>query len=156
MSNKISVVKFSPFGEELLRYPAEVIERLGDERIVVEARFALQANPVGGMVIELEDRMVESYDSREWFNVLEVHDHATDELKGWYCNISYPAEIGRDQVSYRDLALDLVVLQDGRQEVLDEKEFAALELAETDKAQARQGLEVLQSRFQGQFSGIKK
>lgn len=156
MSHKITVVKYSPYGEEMMRYPAEVIERRNDERIVVEARFALQAHPVGGMVLDFEDRLVESYSSDEWFNVLEVHDRVTDTLKGWYCNVSYPADLGRDMVSYRDLALDLVVLPDGRQKVLDEDEFARLELPVEDKVQAREGLKELQRRFRKQFAGVKK
>jgi hypothetical protein len=156
MAARISVVKYSAYGEEMVRYPAMVLERLNDERIVVEAHFSLQAHQVGAMLLNLGDRFVERYTRDEWFNILEVHDQATDALKGWYCNVSYPAEIGRDQVSYRDLALDLVVLPDGRQEVLDEDEFAALELPEADMARARAGLQELQRRFGEQFAAVKK
>lgn len=156
MSNKITVVKYSPYGEEKIRYPAEVLERQGDERIVVEARFSPTEIQVGGLKLEVGDRFVESYSSKDWFNIYEVHGVRDDKLKGWYCNVSYPAEIGRDLVSYRDLALDLVVLPDGRQEVLDEDEFEALELAADVKATAREGLAELQQRFRERFEKNKK
>ena len=50
-------------------------------------------------------------------------------------------------VSYVDLALDLWVSIEGKQTVLDEDEFEALELNEELRTGARRGLEELKQLF---------
>jgi len=52
-----------------------------------------------------------------------------------------------NEISYVDLALDLWVAPDGTQTVLDENEFAALNLDTETRYQARAALEELQARF---------
>ncbi len=68
-------------------------------------------------------------------------------LKGWYCNVGKPAVIEDGILSYVDLALDLWVSPDGKQTVLDEDEFKALELDEELKAGALKGLDELKELF---------
>jgi predicted RNA-binding protein associated with RNAse of E/G family len=53
-------------------------------------------------------------------------------LKGWYCNIVRPARLEPEHIWSVDLALDLVVLPDGRWVVVDQEEFRKLELPEWD------------------------
>ena len=83
-----------------------------------------------------------------WYNILEIHDREDDRLKGWYCNIGKPAvmEAG-NKISYVDLALDLWVAPDGTQTVLDEDEFAALDLDDETRSKARAALAELQALF---------
>jgi predicted RNA-binding protein associated with RNAse of E/G family len=50
-------------------------------------------------------------------------------------------------ISYVDLALDLWVAPDGTQTVLDEDEFAALDLDAETRQQARAALEEVQRLF---------
>ena len=50
-------------------------------------------------------------------------------------------------IRYADLALDLLVFPDGRQLVLDEDEFAGLDLPRILQEQARAGLRELQRLF---------
>ena len=50
-------------------------------------------------------------------------------------------------VSYRDLALDLLVFPDGKQIVLDEDEFEALQIPQADKDEAIAALRELQLKF---------
>ena len=50
-------------------------------------------------------------------------------------------------ISYVDLALDLWVAPDGTQTVLDENEFAALNLETETRYRVRAALEELQARF---------
>ena len=69
-------------------------------------------------------------------------------MKGWYCNITEPAEILDGAVSYMDLAIDLLVYPDGRQLVLDMDEFAALELTDYQRHKALDALKELQHLFQ--------
>ncbi len=61
--------------------------------------------------------------------------------------MGYPAVLGAEVISYRDLALDLLVFPDGRQVVLDEDEFAALPLDARTRTQARRALATLQRHF---------
>ena len=115
--------------------------------MVLEADFSFERVQVGGLVILKGDRFIETYYTRRWYNVFEVHDRDDDSLKGYYCNVGYPAQLQDGQVSYRDLALDLVVLSDGQQQVLDEDEFEALALPEAVRRKALEGLKQLQELF---------
>jgi len=58
-----------------------------------------------------------------------------------------PAVIEDDVVSYVDLALDLWVSVDGKQTVLDEDEFAELELNDELSNNALNGLRELKTLF---------
>lgn len=69
------------------------------------------------------------------YNAFEVHA-ADGRLKGWYCNITRPARIADTEVSAEDLALDLWVDPQRRVTVLDEEEFAALDLSPVERTAA--------------------
>jgi predicted RNA-binding protein associated with RNAse of E/G family len=77
--------------------------------------------------------------SRNKSNIFEIR--ASDGLlKGWYCNVTRPARITRDEIAAEDLALDLWVEPDGTVQVLDEDEFARLELPPEEREAAREAL----------------
>ncbi len=99
------------------------------------------------MVLKRGDRFVETYFSDRWYNIYEIYDRDTNECKAWYCNVARPAEIEYGKVTYVDLALDLLVFPDNRQLVLDEDEFAALNITAEEAQNARQGLRELQDLF---------
>ena len=88
-----------------------------------------------------------TYFLARWYNVFEIYDRADGRLKGWYCNIASPAEVKGTVISYRDLALDLLVFPDGRQMVLDEDDFVTLRLSEAERAKALAALAALQALF---------
>jgi protein associated with RNAse G/E len=94
------------------------------------------------------DRFVEFYYSDRWYNIFEIYDRDDGEIKGWYCNVGMPAEFDDEVVSYVDLALDLWVSVDGKQTVLDEDEFGELNLTDTLRADALQGLHELKLLFE--------
>lgn len=150
MRTEITVVKCDHSGDELIRYPARVLVREQDQ-IVIEAHFGLEPQSVGGLLLEPGDRFVETYYPDRWYNIHAVHAGDSDALKGWYCNVSFPPEIGPDLIRYRDLALDLVVMPDGGQEVLDADEFEALALNAAAREAALTALDELQARFRQQF-----
>jgi protein associated with RNAse G/E len=79
---------------------------------------------LGYTTFETGDHFVEWFYTDRWYNIMEVRG-AGDRLKGWYCNVTYPAEFQPDHISYRDLALDLWVAPDGATLTLDEDEFDA-------------------------------
>ena len=141
--NLITVIKLNLARQETFRYTGQVLERRPDA-LVLEAYFNRPDLPFHGLVMGKGDRFVEGYFSRRWYNIFEMHDWQDGHLKGWYCNVTLPAEISPQQVAYVDLALDLLVFPDGKQLVLDEDEFNALELDPSTRAQALAALHELQ------------
>lgn len=150
--SSITVLKLNLDGQETWRYTGRVLEQHAD-RIVLEAHFNRDDLPFHGILLKCGDRFVETFYTDRWYNVFEIHDRDDDHLKGWYCNISHPAVIADGSLSYIDLALDLLVYPDGHQLVLDEDEFAELELSAEARQHARLALEELQASFTARFVG---
>jgi uncharacterized protein len=144
----LMITKYNADLEEVWHYDGRIIERT-PTMITLEAFFDKEDRPFHGIVLATGDRFLETYYSDRWYNILEIRDKTTDTLKGWYCNVTYPAKFEDGKVSYIDLALDLLVYPDGRQLVLDEDEFAELTLNEIDTQKAREALFELQSLFNG-------
>jgi hypothetical protein len=141
--NSLDVVKLDYKGREVFRYPGWELVRESNS-ITLEAFFSWGDTPVKDITLQRGDRFVETYYTDRWYNIFEIFVHDSDELKAYYCNIGYPARITDRVVSYRDLALDLLVLPDGRQFVLDEDEFQQLTLSEHTRQQALAGLASVQ------------
>lgn len=151
-SEKLTVLKLKPSGEVVWSYTGRLLEKDG-ARLVLEAFFDKDDHHESGMTFARGDRFVETYFTDRWYNVFTIYSRDEDHLRGWYCNIARPARLNGNTLSYVDLALDLLVFPDGRQVVLDEEEFAALELAEEEKATARQALLALQASFRDYLAG---
>jgi hypothetical protein len=132
-------------------YSGEFVER-GPNYIVIDARFDKDGVSMEDIPIKRGDHFIETYYSDRWYNIYEIRSGAGEGLKAWYCNVSYPAEITDERVTFRDLALDLLVYPDGRQLVLDEDEFATLELSPEDKQLALTGLQQLKDMFAEKFA----
>jgi hypothetical protein len=152
---KVTIRKLDYQGRLIISYPGEVLRR--DERsIVLRTRWDRKPMDLGFVVLETDDRWEERFFSDRWYNIFEIR--ASDgRLKGWYCNITRPAEIGADVVAAEDLALDLWVDATGEMEVLDEQDFAALPLTAEERTRARTALAKLQEQVrQGEppFDGI--
>jgi uncharacterized protein len=149
--NKMTVVKLDPQRQEIWRYSGEVLARSANA-VLIEAHFNRDDMEFHGMSLKRSDRFVEVYDRLRWYNVFEIYNRDDGALKGWYCNVTLPAEIEAEEIRYVDLALDLLVFTDGRQLVLDEDEFAELELDEATLVHARQALEELSALFHPGFT----
>lgn len=146
MKPDVQIIKRDHLGKEVIRYQGELLER-GVNQILLQAAFGLENVKLVDIPLAIGDVFLETYYSDHWYNIYEIHAKGDNKLKGWYCNVSYPAEIGKDIVIFRDLALDLLVYPDGRQVVLDEDEFAALDISEQDKVMALAGLAELRRTF---------
>lgn len=147
MKRPITVFKRNLAGEVTWQYTGQLLRR-EPEAVLLEARFNLPDTPFMGTLLKKNDRFVETFFTGRWYNIFEIHDREDDRIKGWYCNIGYPAVLeADDRLSYVDLALDLWVAPDGKQTVLDEDEFAALDLDATTRSKAREELEELQRLF---------
>lgn len=148
MSRKnIKVQKKNPAGEVTYEYKGVLLNRKQDS-IILEALFDRDDLLFQDVVFKTGDRFVEYYYSNRWYNIFEIHDRDHGRIKGWYCNVGLPAEIGDDVVSYVDLALDLWVSADGKQTVLDEDEFDELELTGDLHTGALKGLNDLKLLFE--------
>ncbi|MBT3389797.1 MAG: DUF402 domain-containing protein [Chloroflexi bacterium] len=145
-THPITVIKQNHTGAEVWRYDGKVITRTEDH-LVVEAFFDREDMRFHGMWLRRGDRFLETYYFEHWYNIFEIRAHENDQLRGWYCNVASPAEFDGRYVSYRDLALDLLVFPDGRQLVLDEDEFDDLPLTQVQKHKAQRALLELQARF---------
>jgi predicted RNA-binding protein associated with RNAse of E/G family len=147
--NDIGVLKLNLAGEVTWQYEGRVLRR-EPGAVTLEAYFNRADLPFQDVVFKEGDRFVETFYEDRWYNVFEIYDRDTDSLKGWYCNITRPAAVTADTVSYVDLALDLWVSADGRQTALDEDEFEALKLDAGERQQASSALAELQHRFETQ------
>jgi len=142
----ISVLKLNLAGQETWRYEAKVLQ-VSVNAVLLVAGFNRPEMMFHGILLGQGDPFVEIYLNDRWYNIYEIHDKADGRIKGWYCNISLPAEFGENTISYIDLALDLLVYPDGRMLVLDEDEFAELNLDETRQEGARRALDELKGWF---------
>lgn len=137
------VCKLNPEHREVWRYSGRVLERKSNS-ILIEAFFNRDDLPFHGITLARGDHFIEQYFSDRWYNIFEIHDRSDNHRKGWYCNVSMPAEIDEIQISYVDLALDLLVFPDGRQLILDKDEFTQLQIDEDTRHNACLALQELQ------------
>jgi len=143
----VTVIKLNDQAKETWRYQGKLLSQ-DESSITLEAFFDREDLDLHGMRLCRGDRFIEVYYNDRWYNIFEIHAREDDRLRGWYCNISRPAQISGGTVSYVDLALDLLVFADGRQVVLDEDEFAALNPSQELHDQAYQALRELQAKFE--------
>ena len=138
--NDILVLKCDHEGREVFRYEGEVLQRNAD---VVCLRAVFQHDDVafGCVTFQRGDVFTEWFYSARWYNVFRIEDGASGALKGWYCNITRPAQLGEAVVSADDLALDVFVGPDGALQLLDEDEFAGLSLSAQEHAAILQAVE---------------
>ena len=146
MSDAIKVLKKNLKDEITWQYEGQVLRRELNV-VVLEAFFNRPDMPFMDLTLKENDRFVETFYTDRWYNIFEIYDRDDGKLKGWYCNVCRPAVLTDGAVSYVDLALDLWVSADGKQAVLDEDEFAALSLDDSERDQAWNALAELQQLF---------
>ncbi|MFI8518251.1 DUF402 domain-containing protein [Streptomyces sp. NPDC085481] len=132
-------------GRTKIRYPAELLADDG-VRLTVRAPWAAEgARDFGFVRFEPGDVFTEHYWRDRWYAVKEVRS-GDGTLKGWYCDVTRPAEVAADGsvVVVEDLDLDLWVSADGSEVLrLDEDEFAASGLAASDPEAAESAVRAL-------------
>jgi hypothetical protein len=118
----ITVHKLDPNGCQVTSYPGRVIERL-ERGVKLVAHWTWPALALGYVTFETGDQFIEEFYGDRWYNIFAIYAE-NSALKGWYCNIAEPARITADEITCRDLLLDLWVNPDLTYRVLDEDEFA--------------------------------
>ena len=149
VAEAVIVDKLNLAGEVTVQWSGRVLRR-SERELVLEAIFTHSARDLGYVRMGPGDRFVEHYYTDRWYNVFAIYDAADGRFKGWYCNITRPAEIsgGRGagvRVRAVDLALDYFRQPGGREFILDEEEFAALPLDATEANAARAALNELRA-----------
>ena len=147
----ISVLKFDLAGSLMRRYEGRLVRR-DSHSVVLDAPFVIDVEQylLLDVVLKRGDRFVETYYEDRYYNIYKIFDRDNSQHKGWYCNLSRPAQITEDEVSWVDLALDLWVWPDGRSAILDQDEFDALPLEQSERDQVWTTLLLLQQQFQDQ------
>jgi len=150
----ITIIKLDIQRQETWRYEGRILES-GEKSLLIEAFFNRDDLPFHGLTLKRNDRFLERYYQDRWYNILEIHDREDDHLKGWYCNVTEPAEFSSGKIAYVDLALDLLVYPDGNFLVLDKDEFDVLDINEHSRQAALQALnELISLVSNGQLKDI--
>ena len=144
-------------GRPYLDYDALVVADDGT-RIIVRAPWAEPApRDVGYATFTHGDMFTEHYWRDRWYSVKEIRA-ADGALKGWYCDVTRPAQVRDSTIISEDLYLDLWVSGDRLTTlVLDEDEFEASGLLESDPdaaAQARGAIEELAEQARAGFTKL--
>lgn len=142
----ITIRKLDHKGREVWHYAGTLLDR-GESWQRLEALYNGKEKDDGYIVWQKGDRFIEYYYSDRWYNIFEIHDVHTDALKGWYCDVTYPATITQDSVSWRDLALDVWIDPAGNVRVLDEGEFERLDLPVRVHERALQALQEIRDHL---------
>ncbi len=138
----VVVIKLNTDREETWRYAGRILSQ-NSNSVLIEALFNRPDLLFHGITLRENDRFIERYYTDRWYNIFEIHDRDDDRLKGWYCNVTTPAEITPGKISYIDLALDVLVYPEGEYLVLDQDEFEDLQIDPLTRAKAQQALDSL-------------
>jgi hypothetical protein len=142
LMNNITVYKCDHTGDVVWQYQGVVIQR-DDHTVCLTALFNTDQADLGFVTFRRGDVFTEWFYTDRWYNVFRIQDGQTSRLKGWYCNITRPAAIMEDSVRADDLALDVMVMPNGNVVLLDEDEFAALELSSVERMEALRAVEAI-------------
>ena len=143
----MKILKKNLADEVTWQYDSKILSR-DENSITVEAFFNRDDMPFQEIILKRNDRFVETFYTDKWYNIFEIYDRDDGTLKGWYCNITKPAVIEADSVSYVHLAVDLWASADGTRRILDEDEMEKLGLSEEIKKNAFAGLKELEQYFE--------
>lgn len=126
--NDFTVYKLNHRGETELSYQGEVIKRC-EKFVCIRAPFTFPSRDLGYVMLKTGDIFTEWFYKDKWYNVFQVQDVDSGDLKGYYCNLTRPAVISANSVKADDLALDVFVKPNGTILLLDEDEYNELPLS---------------------------
>ncbi len=147
--SEITIYKLDENGSVVWHYPAVILERRSTF-VRLEATFNRDDLDLGFALFKRGDRFIETFYNDRWYNVFAVYDRDDHELKGWYCNICRPADFGDTAVRCEDLALDMWVSPQYQIQLLDEEEFASLDLNAEERQKCLSALQELSRLAQSQ------
>jgi len=120
MSSTMTVTKLNWRGEKVYSWQGNVFLREPDHVVLRAVWHGPGTVHVADDVsFERGDVFYEHYYDARPFGLWQVLTPDELALKCWYCNVSTPAVVGDDSVSFRDLLLDVLLLPNGVARVLD-------------------------------------
>jgi protein associated with RNAse G/E len=126
--------------------------------VILQATYNHKDQDFFGLELTNGDVFIEYHHARSWYNVFAVLAADRQQFKGWYCNITRPAQIGETDIYADDLALDLIIDPSGNVRLIDEQEFELIKLPSDDRAQALRAVEDLRrlaANKAGPFAELK-
>jgi protein associated with RNAse G/E len=128
---QIQVHLLKPGKGTKITYQGELLRASADE-ILILARWERPTIDLGYVTFETGDHFYEYYYTNRWFNLFRIHGTG-GRLKGWYCNVTRPADFDGDTICSEDLELDLFVTPDRTSCLrLDLEEFEARGFAQSE------------------------
>lgn len=146
-----TVIKRDHHGKQQLEYYGELIE-LGETHVCIRAPFTFNSRDLGYVFLKRGDIFTEWFFTDRWYNIFQINDVDTGNLKGWYCNLTRPAQISNTSVAADDLALDIFVKPDGNILVLDEDEFDTLPLREKEQQNVQNAVQEIRQKVTGRIA----
>lgn len=140
--NDITVYKCDHEGRIVWQYAGKVVER-GETWIQLTAIFNGREADLGFVTFRQGDVFVEWFFTDRWYNIFRIQDGENGRLKGWYCNVTRPAQIDTHSLRADDLALDVFVRPNGTIMLLDEDEFDELSLPAEERIAALRAVDHL-------------
>jgi hypothetical protein len=131
-ANSLKIIKYHAGSEKIYTWSGQLLSETPVSRRV-NAWFNGNSGYVGKVLLEPGDRFVETYFTDRWYNFFQIYAGQSDVMKCYYFNLSRPAVFYEDRIEWEDLALDLVVFPDGQKELLDQDEFARLNIDEKSR-----------------------
>lgn len=129
----------------------------GDHIVVAGPNSGSASRDPGYVRFDPADHVIEHFWRSRWYTIADVRDPIRGR-KGWYCDVTRPAEVAPGSIVSTDLDLDLwVPAGAGPAVVLDEDEFEAGGLPRTDPtaaAQARRALDELHDAARDRFTTL--
>ena len=131
-SRILTVHLLKPGKQTTVTYQGEVLQASSDY-VLLRAIWDRAPLDLGYVRFETGDHFLEHFYADRWYNIFELRS-PTGRLKGWYCNITRPAQIDTATVVSEDLEIDLFVTPDRQLLRLDVDEFEARGLAASEPA----------------------
>ena len=126
MAAAVTVTKLNWQGRHVYAWQGELIARTAGHvvlRAVWHGPGTVQVSPE--VTFDSGDVFYEHYYDHKPYGLWRVLSPDEQTLKCWYCNISTPAAFDGDNISFRDLLLDVLLLPDGSRRILDREELEA-------------------------------
>ena len=137
MSASVTVTKLSWRGETVYSWEGEAVARApGCVTLRAVWKGPGTVRVAEDVVFERGDIFYEHYYDGKPYGLWQVLTPDERTLKCWYCNISTPAHVSDDTITFRDLLLDVLLLPDGTCRVLDCDELARARAEGLDPALA--------------------
>jgi protein associated with RNAse G/E len=144
---RLEVQKYMLDGSLKIRYWGKLIGASQNERLIwAVGHFDHQI--FGDYWLREGDEYFEWYSSLKGYNILEIHERHSKQIKFWYCNLCCPARFVGQAIVWTDLALDLMVTPQKRFVLLDQDELALLNLGWAAYAEVWKNVLDLLKRFQ--------